>query len=54
MGTDWPHPTHYSERQEMPNDADMLDALMPQAGTEENLRKILVDNPEVLYGFAKE
>lgn len=51
-GTDWPHPSHYSGHKEMPNDTDMLDALVPQAGSEENLRKILVTNPEKLFGFA--
>lgn len=50
-GTDWPHPSCYSGRLPMPNDADMLDALMLQAGSEENFRKILVDNPAKLFGF---
>lgn len=52
-GTDWPHPSCYSGRKAMPNDSDMLDALMIQAGNEENFRKILVDNPEKLFGFEK-
>lgn len=50
-GTDWPHPSCYSKREPMPNDADLLDALMLQAGTEENFQKILVDNPVKLFGF---
>jgi len=50
-GTDWPHPSCYSSRKPMPNDADMLDFLMDQAGTEENFRKILTDNPARLFGF---
>lgn len=50
-GTDWPHPSCYSGRKPMPNDADMLDALMTQAGSEEIFRKILVDNPATLFGF---
>lgn len=50
-GTDWPHPSHYSSHKDMPNDADMLDALMIQAGSETNLHKILVDNPAKLFGF---
>jgi len=50
-GTDWPHPNIYDKRLPMPNDSDMLDALMTQAGTEENFRKILVDNPARLYDF---
>ncbi len=52
-GTDWPHPSCYSKREPMPNDADLLDALMLQAGTAENFRKILVDNPAKLFGFDK-
>lgn len=52
-GTDWPHPSCYSKREPMPNDADLLDALMLQAGTTENFRKILVDNPAKLFGFGK-
>lgn len=50
-GTDWPHPSRYSAQKPMPNDSDMLDALLIQAGTEENFRKILVDNPSRLFGF---
>jgi len=50
-GTDWPHPNIYDKKLDMPNDSDMLDALMEQAGTEENFRKILVDNPAKLYDF---
>lgn len=50
-GTDWPHPSCYSGRTPVPNDADLLDALMVQAGTEDNFRKILVDNPARLFGF---
>lgn len=50
-GTDWPHPSCYSSRKPMPNDADMLDDLLLQAGSEENFRKILVDNPARLFGF---
>jgi predicted TIM-barrel fold metal-dependent hydrolase len=51
-GTDWPHPSHYSNLEPMPDDSLMLDALMPQAGTSENLYKILVTNPEKLFGFS--
>ncbi|MCH3949909.1 MAG: amidohydrolase family protein [Acidaminococcus sp.] len=50
-GTDWPHPSCYSKLRPMPDDAYMLDCLMDQAGTEENFRKILVDNPAKLFGF---
>ena len=50
-GTDWPHPRCYTNHEDMPNDSDMLDDLMKQAGTEENLHKILVDNPARLFDF---
>lgn len=52
-GTDWPHPSCYSNRRPMPNDAKMLDDLMLQTETEENFRKALVDNPEKLFGFGR-
>ena len=47
-GTDWPHPWI---RTAMPNDADLLDALADWAPDPDLQRKILVDNPEALYGF---
>ena len=50
-GTDWPHPSCYSGLKPVPNDADLLDALMVQAGSKENFHKILVENPEKLFGF---
>ncbi len=50
-GTDWPHPRCYTNLQPMPNDSDMLDLLMEQAGSKVNFNKILVDNPAQLFGF---
>lgn len=50
-GTDWPHPSVFNSTRAYPNDAHMLDLLLEQAGSEENLHKILVDNPEILYKF---
>ena len=50
-GTDWPHPSELHAPTGMPNDADMLDGLLFQAETEENVKRILVDNPQKLYGF---
>jgi D-galactarolactone isomerase len=52
-GTDWPHPSTFSQRQQWPDDAVMLDLLAEQAPDETVRNKILVDNPAVLYGFNK-
>lgn len=48
-GTDWPHA---SARALMPDTADLADMLIDWAGDEATLRRILVDNPQRLYGFA--
>jgi predicted TIM-barrel fold metal-dependent hydrolase len=49
-GSDWPHPT---ERDHKPDDAVLFD-LIGQWAPDEGLRKrLLVDNPAVLYGFGK-
>jgi predicted TIM-barrel fold metal-dependent hydrolase len=48
-GSDWPHPTE----QKKPDDAglfDLLAAWVPDAATR---RRVLVTNPENLYGFAR-
>lgn len=47
-GTDWPHP---AVKGVMPNDGALLDRLAAWAPDEAIRRKILVDNPEALYGF---
>lgn len=47
-GTDWPHPFHYRT---MPNDGYLLDQLADWTSDEAMRRKILVENPETLYGF---
>lgn len=47
-GTDWPHPNV----KHMPNDGDLMDLvplMAPDPGTQ---RKLLVENPARLYGFA--
>lgn len=49
-GSDWPHPL-VTEDQVMKNDGDLLELLYSYAATEEIKRKILVDNPAVLFGF---
>lgn len=48
-GSDWPHPAFDGP---MPNDGDLLDLLFDWSGSE-MAQKILVDNPERLYGFSK-
>ncbi|MBP2638453.1 MAG: amidohydrolase 2 [Firmicutes bacterium] len=50
-GTDWPHPTIFSERRAWPDDANMLDLLAKQAEDELVRKRILADNPAELYGF---
>jgi predicted TIM-barrel fold metal-dependent hydrolase len=47
-GTDWPHTTLTGY---MPDDGDLMDLLLDWAPDEATRRKILVDNPAVLYGF---
>ena len=47
-GSDWPHPT---EAWHKPDDALLYDLLAQWAGSQEIRRKILVDNPALLYGF---
>lgn len=47
--TDWPHPLHAGP---VPNDGDLLDLLQRYAPDEETRRRILVTNPERLFGFA--
>lgn len=47
-GTDWPHPGALGK---MPNDGALADMLAEWVPDERQRRKILVDNPERLYGF---
>ncbi|MBL28906.1 MAG: GntR family transcriptional regulator [Rhodospirillaceae bacterium] len=49
-GSDWPHVGIWPG-EPMPNDADLLDALLDYAPDEALRRRILVDNPARLYGF---
>jgi len=53
--TDWPHPDIPSEAPgangPMPDDAILLDALLDWAPDERTRHRILVDNPQKLYGF---
>jgi|SRR5215472_7075432 len=49
-GSDWPHP---GERDKKPDDAILFDLLLDWAPDERVRNRILVQNPEVLYGFPK-
>ena len=48
-GSDWPHTT---EPPASVNDADLLDLLREWCGDAAGMKRILVDNPASLYGFA--
>jgi len=50
-GSDWPHPTEKPEHK--PNDATLFDLITAWAPDEAQRQRILVSNPEALYGFAK-
>jgi predicted TIM-barrel fold metal-dependent hydrolase len=47
--TDWPHPT---EKAAKPDDAVLLDLLLDWVPDERMRHRILVENPEALYGFS--
>jgi predicted TIM-barrel fold metal-dependent hydrolase len=49
-GSDWPHP---SERDTKPDDAVLFDLLLDWAPDEYVRNRILVQNPQTLYGFQK-
>ena len=49
-GSDWPHPV---SKKPPPNDAELLELLYRYAPDEDMLRRILVDNPARLFGFAR-
>jgi D-galactarolactone isomerase len=50
-GSDWPHPTEKAD--DKPNDATLFDLLTEWAPDAAQRERILVTNPEALYGFAK-
>jgi len=50
-GSDWPHPGMPNDNK--PNDAVLFDLLSEWAPDEATRNRILVQNPEALYGFAK-
>lgn len=54
-GSDWPHATATAGEQPLPDDARQVDRLADwaaAAGGAATLRRVLVDNPAALYGFA--
>ncbi len=53
-GSNWPHPTLYSAGKPPADDALLLDLLGIWAPDEALRKKILAENPEVLYDFPKE
>jgi D-galactarolactone isomerase len=48
-GSNWPHPNETSK----PDDATLFDLLARWAPSESMRHRILVENPQVLYGFAR-
>jgi predicted TIM-barrel fold metal-dependent hydrolase len=51
-GSDWPHPGEQG-KPALPDDALLFDLVALWAPQESTRRRILVENPESLYGFAK-
>lgn len=51
-GSDWPHPTASRGEVPMPNDADMLSLLEGWAPNHGVIHRVLVTNPDQLYGFS--
>ena len=49
-GSDWPHPTE----QDKPDDADLMDLLNRWTQDSVIIHKVLVSNPERLYGFGRD
>jgi len=47
-GTDWPHPNHH----QVPDDGILVDLIAEIAPNETSRRRLLVDNPATLFGFA--
>lgn len=53
-GSDWPHATGSAGLQPMPDDADQMDCLAGWTASDQLFRRVLVDNPQELYGFTSE
>ena len=50
-GSDWPHASATAGHQPMPDDARQIELLAAWTRTADVLRRVLVANPAVLYGF---
>ena len=50
-GSNWPHPTASAGQHTMPDDRDLLLQLSRWTDDDALFRRVLVDNPAVLYGF---
>ena len=50
-GTDWPHPVLHINNQPMPDELELLKMIDQEITYEEDLQKILVDNPAKLFHF---
>ena len=48
-GSNWPHPIHYHGA--MPNDGDLVDLIPLWVPDPADRQRMLVDNPNALYGF---
>ncbi len=52
-GTDWPYPSASAGERSFPDVAELFDRLADYVLSEAKLHRILVENPEALYGFPK-
>jgi len=50
-GSDWPHATASAGHHPYPDDARQVERLAQWAGDADTLRRVLVSNPQRLYGF---
>ena len=48
FATNWPHPTKPNE---LPDDGHLVDLFAEWCGSDETIRRIVVDNPAEVYGF---
>jgi D-galactarolactone isomerase len=48
-GSDWPHPTE----RDKPDDAVLFDLISAWTADEKTQHRLLVENPETLYGFGQ-